>query len=81
MAMLVGYAYERAGVVAAVAAHFSTNTTTVLLGVNAPVVQAMIMGIQALIAVILLATVRPANKPAPVLGTSAPDLPVHAERL
>jgi membrane protease YdiL (CAAX protease family) len=81
MAMLVGYAYERAGVVAAVAVHFSTNTTMVLLGVNAPVVQAMIMGIQALIAVILLATVRPVNKPAPVLGMSAPDLPVHAERL
>lgn len=71
MAMLTAYAYERAGVVASIAVHFAANTTMVLLGVDAPVTQAMIIGTQAIVAVLLLATSRPASKPA----TASPIIP------
>ncbi|MER8162172.1 CPBP family intramembrane glutamic endopeptidase [Streptomyces sp. NPDC094472] len=64
MAMLTAYAYERAGVVASMAVHFAVNTTMVLLDVRTPVTQSMIIGIQAIVAVLLLATSRPAGKPA-----------------
>ncbi|GGV16479.1 peptidase [Actinomadura cremea] len=63
MAMLVCYAYERAGVLAAIAVHFAVNTTMVMLGVEEPVTQAMILGVQGVAAVALLATVRPAGAP------------------
>jgi hypothetical protein len=43
----------------------------VLLGVDAPITQAMIIGIQAIVAVLLLATSRPASKPA----TASPIAP------
>jgi membrane protease YdiL (CAAX protease family) len=72
MAMLTCYAYERAGVVAAIAVHFAVNTTLVLLDVDTPVTQALILGIQAVVAVLLLATGRPA---AGRHTTSAPALP------
>lgn len=62
MAMLVAAAYERAGIVAAMAVHFAVNTTMVLLDVKEPMVQAMIIGIQILAVVALLATHRPAAK-------------------
>ncbi|QFG27229.1 CPBP family intramembrane metalloprotease [Actinomadura sp. WMMB 499] len=70
MAMLVCHAYERAGVLAAVATHFAVNLTMVMLGVEEPVTQAMIMGIQGVVAVALLATVRE--------GTAAPAAPAPA---
>ncbi|WP_030228523.1 CPBP family intramembrane glutamic endopeptidase [Actinoalloteichus caeruleus] len=59
MAMLCCCAYERAGVVGSVAAHFAVNATMVLLNVQHPVTQAMIMGIQALtVTALLLAPIR-----------------------
>ncbi|QKW40192.1 CPBP family intramembrane metalloprotease [Actinomadura sp. NAK00032] len=72
MAMLCCYAYERAGVLASIAVHFATNATMVLLDVREPVTLAMITGIQAVVAVALLAIVRPADRPAP--APAAPRL-------
>ncbi|WP_320773175.1 type II CAAX endopeptidase family protein [Streptomyces sp. CRN 30] len=62
MAMLVTCAYERAGVVASIAVHFAVNTTMVLLGVETPAVQALIIGIQ-LIAVLVLWATGPGRAP------------------
>ncbi|MFC5752883.1 CPBP family intramembrane glutamic endopeptidase [Actinomadura rugatobispora] len=76
MAMLVCYAYERAGVLAAVAVHFATNLTMVLLSVQAPVTQAIVMGVQLIAAVVLLATVRPAGRPV-ADGPSLPAIPAN----
>ncbi|MBA0053958.1 CPBP family intramembrane metalloprotease [Streptomyces sp. AJS327] len=64
MTMLVSYAYERAGVIASIATHFAANTTMVVLSVDTPVTLALITGVQALVAVLLLATARPAHSPA-----------------
>jgi membrane protease YdiL (CAAX protease family) len=76
MAMLTAYAYERAGVVASMAVHFAANATMVLLDVKTPATLAMIIGIQTIVTVLLLATSRPASKPAPAtpaaLATPAP---------
>ncbi|MET9353986.1 CPBP family intramembrane glutamic endopeptidase [Streptomyces sp. NPDC006617] len=58
MAMLVTAAYERAGIVASIAVHFAVNTTMILLAVEEPEVQAMILGIQALTVTALLLTHR-----------------------
>ncbi|WAP56976.1 CPBP family intramembrane glutamic endopeptidase [Streptomyces sp. S465] len=78
MAMLTASAYERAGVVASIAVHFAVNTTMVLLDVKAPVTQAMIIGIQAIVAVLLLATSRPASGPAPTAPATPADGAVRA---
>ncbi|MER7015587.1 type II CAAX endopeptidase family protein [Saccharopolyspora sp. NPDC000359] len=59
MTMLTCYAYERGGVLASIAVHFSVNTTMVLLGVHAPVTQALIIGVQSIVVVLLLVTSRP----------------------
>ncbi|WP_446047234.1 CPBP family intramembrane glutamic endopeptidase [Streptomyces olivaceus] len=58
MAMLVTAAYERAGIVASIATHFAVNMTMILLAVEAPEVQAMIIGIQAVTVTVLLLTHR-----------------------
>ncbi|WP_067867729.1 CPBP family intramembrane glutamic endopeptidase [Nocardia vermiculata] len=58
MAMLTGYAYEKAGVIAAMAVHFATNTTLVLLDVHDPVTSALALGIQGIVGVLLLRTLR-----------------------
>ncbi|OON78813.1 CPBP family intramembrane glutamic endopeptidase [Streptomyces tsukubensis] len=58
MAMLVSSAYERAGVVASIAVHFAVNTTMILLDVHSPVTQALIIGVQAAVVTVLLATGR-----------------------
>ncbi|WP_234332187.1 CPBP family intramembrane glutamic endopeptidase [Streptomyces sp. NRRL F-5650] len=58
MAMLVTAAYERAGIVASIAVHFAVNATMILLAVEEPEVQAMILGIQALTVTALLLTHR-----------------------
>lgn len=62
MAMLVCWAYERGGVVASIAVHFAVNTTMVLLGVEDPATQALIIGVQTIVVVLALATSRPADK-------------------
>ena len=58
MALLTGYAYDRAGVAAAMAIHFGVNTTVALLTVNAPVTQAFVFGVQIIVAVTLIALQR-----------------------
>ncbi|UNS98603.1 lysostaphin resistance A-like protein [Streptomyces tubbatahanensis] len=62
MAMLIGYAYERGGVVAAIAVHLALNVTMVLLDVHIPETLAMALGLQALVAGLLL-TFAPAPSP------------------
>ncbi|SOD63172.1 Membrane protease YdiL, CAAX protease family [Streptomyces zhaozhouensis] len=58
MAMLVTCAYDRAGVLASIAVHFSVNTTMVLLSVETPATLALIMGCQMLLITLLLLTGR-----------------------
>ncbi|RFU88176.1 CPBP family intramembrane metalloprotease [Streptomyces triticagri] len=58
MAMLVTCAYERAGVLAAIAVHFAVNTTMVLLHVTTPATQALITGCQLVLIAVLLLTGR-----------------------
>lgn len=58
MAMLVTAAYERAGIFASIAVHFAVNATMILLAVEEPKVQAMILGIQTLTVTALLLTHR-----------------------
>ncbi|GAB3437747.1 CPBP family intramembrane metalloprotease [Streptomonospora sediminis] len=74
MAMLVCGAYDRGGVVAAIAVHFATNATMVLAGVQEPVTQALIMGVQLIAAVILLAT-SPADNKRTAAAPSTPATP------
>ncbi|MER7790399.1 CPBP family intramembrane glutamic endopeptidase [Streptomyces sp. NPDC097640] len=75
MAMLTACAYERAGVVASIAVHFAVNTTMVLLDIKTPATQAMIIGIQATVVVLLLATSRPA--PGHTVLTASCDAPAR----
>ncbi|WP_369203479.1 lysostaphin resistance A-like protein [Streptomyces sp. PU-14G] len=63
MAMLLGYAYERGGVVAAIAVHLAMNATMVLLDVQVPETLALLIGLQALVAVLLLAFAPPPTRP------------------
>jgi membrane protease YdiL (CAAX protease family) len=58
MALLTGYAYERAGVAASIAVHFAGNTTLALLSVGSPVTQAVILAVQVIVAIPLLAAHR-----------------------
>ncbi|MFJ9249057.1 type II CAAX prenyl endopeptidase Rce1 family protein [Streptomyces sp. NPDC101776] len=69
MALLTGYAYERAGVAASMAVHFGVNATIALLDVKAPLMLACIVAVQAIVAITLLA--RQSDRQA--------DLPVHAD--
>ncbi|RSN46867.1 CPBP family intramembrane glutamic endopeptidase, partial [Actinomadura sp. WAC 06369] len=78
MAMLVCHAYERAGVLAAVATHFAANLTMVMLGVEEPIVLAMITGIQAVVAVALLAAVREGRAPGAPGGAAPAARPESA---
>ncbi|WP_371782329.1 CPBP family intramembrane glutamic endopeptidase [Streptosporangium subroseum] len=75
MALLAGYAYERAGVVAAIAVHFGINTTVALLSVNSPVTQAAILAVQIIVAIALLAWRRDRRADLPV------DADPHSHRV
>jgi membrane protease YdiL (CAAX protease family) len=66
MALLTCYAYERAGVVAAIAVHFGVNTTIALLSVDSPVTQASILVVQIIVAIVLLAWRRDRRADLPV---------------
>jgi membrane protease YdiL (CAAX protease family) len=55
MALLTGYAYERAGVAASIAVHFGVNTTIALLTVTAPATQAFVLGVQVIVLIVLIA--------------------------
>jgi membrane protease YdiL (CAAX protease family) len=46
MALLTCYAYERAGVAAAIAVHFGVNTTVALLTATSPATQAVLLALQ-----------------------------------
>ncbi|MDT0267686.1 CPBP family intramembrane glutamic endopeptidase [Streptomyces sp. DSM 44915] len=84
MAMLAVCAYERGGVVASVAVHFAANATMVLLDVTTATTLAMVTGILAILAALLLTFALPRREPAtgdaaPVAGT--PPAPPRAPRL
>ena len=65
MALLTGYAYERAGVAASIAVHFGVNATIAVLTVNSPITLAAICGVQLIVALILLAIHRPRQQELP----------------
>ena len=69
MALLTGYAYERAGVAASIAVHFGVNTTIALLGISSPMTQAFIVAVQLIVAITLLAWQRDRRA----------DLPAHVD--
>lgn len=71
MTLLINHAYDRAGVVAAIAVHFAVNATMVLVGVQAPVAMAYVFTLQLLL--VLLAMHRPTRTPAAQRGQ------VHAD--
>jgi membrane protease YdiL (CAAX protease family) len=63
MALLTGYAYERGGVPASMAVHFGVNTTIALLTVTSPLTQALVLGVQTVVAFGLLRLTPPARPP------------------
>ncbi|WP_426513523.1 CPBP family intramembrane glutamic endopeptidase [Dactylosporangium sp. McL0621] len=69
MALLTGYAYEVAGVVASIAVHFGVNTTMALLNVRSPATQAAVLAVQITVTAVLLASRR--NRPATGLPAQA----------
>ncbi|KAA2260093.1 CPBP family intramembrane metalloprotease [Solihabitans fulvus] len=69
MALLTGYAYERAGVAASIAVHFAGNVTLALLSVSSPVTQAFIVAVQVIVAIPLLA-LHPDRQADPATGAS-----------
>lgn len=72
MALLTGYAYERAGVAASIVVHFGVNATLALLGVSSPMTLAFIVAVQTVVAVALLAWQRDRRADPPVDVDSHP---------
>ncbi|MFJ7999840.1 lysostaphin resistance A-like protein [Streptomyces sp. NPDC096310] len=70
MSLLAGYAYDRAGVPGAIAVHFAANSSLLLLGVDSPGAQLLVMAVQTVVALALLATERSGRKP-----RSQPEFP------
>ncbi|MFI6702885.1 lysostaphin resistance A-like protein [Streptomyces sp. NPDC050509] len=70
VALLTGYAYERAGVAAAIAVHLGFNATMAVLTVESPLTQAYILAVQVVLAMTLLATQRDRRTDPP--GQAAP---------
>ncbi|MDX3855736.1 type II CAAX endopeptidase family protein [Streptomyces sp. AK02-01A] len=66
VALLTGYAYERAGVAASIAVHLGFNATMAVLTVESPVTQAFIVAVQVVLASALLATRRDRRTEPPV---------------
>ncbi|MET9478738.1 type II CAAX endopeptidase family protein [Streptomyces sp. NPDC006638] len=58
VALLTGYAYERAGVVASVAVHLGFNATMAVLTVESPVTQALVLAVELVLAAALLGASR-----------------------
>ncbi|MFJ9212401.1 lysostaphin resistance A-like protein [Streptomyces sp. NPDC102264] len=73
VALLTGYAYERAGVVASIAVHFGFNATMAVLTVDSPVTQAFILAVQVVLAVALLATGRDRRTDPPAQAVLLPQ--------
>jgi membrane protease YdiL (CAAX protease family) len=75
MALLTGYAYERAGVAASIAVHFGVNVTMALLGVNSPMILAFVLAVQIIVVIALLLTRRPNRSgPTPTRAKRDPQL-------
>ncbi|MFE1959014.1 CPBP family intramembrane glutamic endopeptidase [Streptomyces sp. NPDC059479] len=72
VALLTGYAYERAGVTASIAVHLGFNTTMAVLTVESPVTQAFILAVQIVLAITLLATQRDRRTEPPVQAAPHP---------
>ncbi|WP_066366584.1 CPBP family intramembrane glutamic endopeptidase [Herbidospora mongoliensis] len=70
MALLTGWAYERAGVIAAIATHFGVNATMALLTVSSPVTQAVVLVVQMIVVTVLLAATPRTRTVEPVLTLS-----------
>ncbi|GAA3030273.1 type II CAAX prenyl endopeptidase Rce1 family protein [Streptosporangium longisporum] len=66
MALLTGYAYERAGVAASIAVHFGVNATMALLSVTSPLTMASVVAVQIVVAIALLASRRGRDDDPPV---------------
>ncbi|WP_329088570.1 MULTISPECIES: CPBP family intramembrane glutamic endopeptidase [unclassified Streptosporangium] len=66
VALLTGYAYERAGVVASIAVHLGFNATMALLTVSSPVTLAFVVAVQIIVAIALLASRRDRRADPPV---------------
>ncbi|TNM28019.1 CPBP family intramembrane metalloprotease [Streptomyces sedi] len=79
MAMLVTCAYDRAGVLASIAVHFSVNTTMVLLSVETPATLALIMGCQMLLITLLLLTGRRTPAPTTTPSPTTEATPLRTE--
>ncbi len=58
MALLTGYAYEVAGVIASIAVHLGVNATMALLTVKSPATQVAVLVVQVAVAAVLLASWR-----------------------
>ncbi|MFD7897199.1 CPBP family intramembrane glutamic endopeptidase [Streptomyces sp. NPDC059743] len=72
VALLTGYAYERAGVAASIAVHLGFNATMAVLTVDSPVTQAFILAVQTVLAITLLATQRDRRTEPPVQAAPHP---------
>lgn len=72
VALLTGYAYERAGVAAAIAVHLGFNATMAVLTVDSPVTQAFVLAVQVVLAITLLATQRDRRTDPPVQAAPHP---------
>ncbi|MFC7646810.1 type II CAAX prenyl endopeptidase Rce1 family protein [Streptosporangium lutulentum] len=81
MALLTGYAYERAGVVAAIAVHFGFNTTMALLGVSSPITLAVVVAVQIVVATTLLAWRRDRKTDLPVQADAHQVVPDSSPRV
>lgn len=70
MALLTGWAYERAGVLASIAVHFGVNATMALLTVSSPVTQSVVLAVQMIVVTGLLAATPRARAVEPALTPS-----------
>ncbi|WP_150130328.1 hypothetical protein [Streptomyces sp. 150FB] len=75
LALLTGYAYERAGVAASIAVHLGVNGTMAVLGVSSPVAQASVAAVQIVVVLTLLATKRERRETDLPVGGSCPRSP------
>ncbi|MFE7125196.1 CPBP family intramembrane glutamic endopeptidase [Streptomyces sp. NPDC057617] len=71
VALLTGYAYERAGLAASIAVHLATNTTMAILTIDTPATQALVLTIQTILATTLLTTQHD-HRTQPPVQTAAP---------
>jgi membrane protease YdiL (CAAX protease family) len=66
MALLTGYAYEKAGVAASTVVHFAVNTTIAVLTVKSPITLALMVAVQLVVAIPLVARLRDRREVPPI---------------